>query len=94
MDKVSLEANLRDRFAGLLVAQGVLTALFGIVVLVWPGLSVNLFVSLFGVMVLAWGLVSLVHSFLGVGRSSLWWLGSILACLRLDLACIYYATQE
>ncbi len=85
MAKGELEVKLRDRLAGALVAQGVLAVLFGIVVLVWPGLSASVFVSLFGVLVLVWGLVSLVRSLLGIGRSSLWWLESIFSLLAVGL---------
>ena len=69
MAKHELENKARDTLAGVLVVEGVMAALFGIAALFWPGLTAAVFIKLFGVFVLVWGLVSLVHSFLGIGRS-------------------------
>ncbi len=78
-------AALRNSFAGLLVAQGVLTVLFGIAALFWPGLTTVIFISLFGVFVLVWGIIALVSSFLGIGRRNLWWLELIFSLLLVSL---------
>ncbi len=94
MARGELETVVRDRLAGVLVAQGVLAVLFGIVILVWPGLSASLFVSLFGVLVLVWGIVSLVHSFLGVGRTSMWWLESVFSLLAVGLGIYLLRNPE
>ncbi|MFZ1360472.1 MAG: DUF308 domain-containing protein [Candidatus Saccharimonadales bacterium] len=94
MAKGELEVAVRDRLAGTLVAQGVLAMLFGIVVLVWPGLSATLFVSMFGILVLLWGLVSLVRSFLGIGRISLWWLESLFSLLAIGLGVYLLRNPE
>lgn len=59
--------------ASVLATQGVIIALFGVVALVWPGLTAKLFIALFGVFILVWGLIGLVHSFLNRGRSQSWW---------------------
>lgn len=85
MAKHELENKARDTLAGVLVVEGVMAALFGIAALFWPGLTAAVFIKLFGVFVLVWGLVSLVHSFLGIGRSNLWWVESIFSLAALGL---------
>lgn len=79
------ESKARDALAGVLVVEGVITALFGIAALFWPSLTAVVFIKLFGVFVLVWGLVSLVHSLLGIGRSGLWWVESIFSVAALGL---------
>lgn len=85
MAKNELEVSVRNSFAGLLVAQGVLAVLFGIAALFWPGLTAALFIGLFGVFALVWGVILVVSSFLGMGRKSLWWVETILAVLLVGL---------
>ncbi len=94
MAKSELEVNARNSFAGLLVAQGVLTVLFGIAALFWPGLTAALFIGLFGVFALVWGLILVVSSFLGIGRKNLWWLETILAVLLVGLGVYLLRNPE
>lgn len=69
--------------ASVLATQGVIIALFGIVALVWPGLTAKLFIALFGVFILVWGLIGLVQSFLSRGRSESWWVELIFSIIAL-----------
>lgn len=85
MAKSNVGETLRDQLTGLLVAQGVVTILFGIAALFWPGLTAALFISLFGIFVIVGGITSLVHSLLGVGRVSLWWLELVFSILIIGL---------
>ena len=85
MAKKDIGVKLKDQLTGLLVAQGVVAILFGIAAMFWPGLTAALFISLFGVFVIVGGIISLVHSLLGVGRSSLWWLELIFSVLIIGL---------
>lgn len=94
MAKRELEVKVRDQLAGLLVAQGVVAVLFGIAALFWPGLTATLFISLFGVFVVVWGLISLVHSLLKMGRSSLWWLELIFSVLVVGLGVFLLRNME
>lgn len=94
MAKSELEVNVRNSFAGLLVAQGVLAILFGIAALFWPGLTATLFIGLFGIFALVWGLILVINSFLGIGRKSLWWLEAILAVLLVGLGVYLLRNPE
>lgn len=94
MAKSELEVNVRNSFAGLLVAQGVLAVLFGIAALFWPGLTAVLFIGLFGLFALVWGLILVISSFLGIGRKSLWWLETLLAVLLVGLGVYLLRNPE
>lgn len=94
MAKSELEANVRNSFAGLLVAQGVLAILFGIAALFWPGLTAVLFIGLFGIFTLIWGLILVISSFLGIGRKNLWWLETVLAVLLVGLGVYLLRNPE
>ena len=85
MAKSEVEKHGSDILSGVLVVEGVVAVLFGIAALFWPGLTAAVFIKLFDVFVLIWGLVSLVHSFLGIGRSNLWWVESIFSLAALGL---------
>jgi uncharacterized membrane protein HdeD (DUF308 family) len=94
MAKSEIEVTMRNNFAGLLVAQGVLAVLFGIAALFWPGLTAALFVGLFGLFALVWGLIVLVGSFLGAGRKALWWLETVFAVLLVGLGVYLLRNPE
>lgn len=89
-----MEEKLRDQLTGLLVTQGVVTVLFGIAAMFWPGLTATLFVSLFGIFVIVGGLTGLVHSLLGVGRVSLWWLELVFSILIVGLGVFLLRNLE
>lgn len=71
---------------GLGVAFGVVSILFGILALFWPGLTVALFIVLFSVFVLVWGIVGLVVSLASVSTEKFWWLELIFSLLAIGLA--------
>jgi len=84
MAKQKTKANVvNNTIASVLVTQGVIVALFGIVALVWPGLTAKFFIALFGVFILVWGLIGLMHSFLSRGRSDSWWVELIFSIIAL-----------
>lgn len=89
-----LEKKTRDAAAGVFVTEGVLVALFGIAALFWPGLSVALFIALFGIFVLVWGVTGLAHSFLGIGRSGLWWVETVFSVLVIALGVFVLRNPE
>lgn len=94
MAKSEVEKHGSDILSGVLVVEGVVAVLFGIAALFWPGLTAAVFVKLFGVFVLVWGVISLVHSFLGVGRSGLWWIESIFSVIVLGLGIFLLRNPE
>lgn len=54
---------------------GVVTMLFGLAALFWPGLTLTTFVYLFSAFVLVWGVIAIVHGFVDMTRANMmWWL--------------------
>lgn len=49
--------------AHLLIVQGIITLVFGVVLFFWPKVSVSVFITLFSMMLLAIGGVSILHAF-------------------------------
>lgn len=56
------------------VFEGVITLLFGIAAVFWPGLTLLILIYLFSVFVLAWGVANIVSGILAIKHSSTWWL--------------------
>jgi uncharacterized membrane protein HdeD (DUF308 family) len=83
--KTTANSKANDMIASMLVVQGVVVALFGGMALLWPGLTAKLFIALFGVFILVWGLIGLVHSFLGRGRSKSWWVELLFSIVALGI---------
>lgn len=71
---------------GLGVALGVVSILFGVLALFWPGLTVALFILLFGVFVLVWGVVGLIVSLSSTTTNKFWWLELVFSVLAIGLA--------
>lgn len=64
---------------------GVVTILFGIAALFWPGLTLITFVYIFSAYVLAWGIVSVIHGFMTIQTDSLWWLKLLFGILTVGV---------
>ncbi len=71
---------------GLGIAFGVVSILFGVLALFWPGLTVALLILLFGVFVLVWGVVGLIVSLASMSTDKFWWLELIFSLLAIGLA--------
>lgn len=71
---------------GLGVALGVVSILFGVLALFWPGLTVSLLILLFGVFVLVWGVVGLIISISSISTDKFWWLELVFSLLAVGLA--------
>lgn len=71
---------------GLGIAAGVVSILFGILALFWPGLTVALFILMFGVFVLVWGIIGLIVSLSSISTDKFWWLELIFSLLAIGLA--------
>lgn len=81
--------QLTSQAWGLIVAQGVIAILAGIVLLFWPGLSVAFLAVLFGVFALIWGIVVFVRSLIGIGKIDLWWLELIFGLLLIGVGVFF-----
>lgn len=71
---------------GLGIAFGVVSILFGVLALFWPGLTVALLILLFGLFVLVWGVVGLIVSLASMSTDKFWWLELIFSLLAVGLA--------
>lgn len=71
---------------GLGIAFGVVSILFGVLALFWPGLTVALFILMFGVFVLVWGIMGLIVSLSSIGTDKFWWLELIFSLLAIGAA--------
>lgn len=71
---------------GLGIAIGVVSILFGILALFWPGLTIALFIVLFSVFLLVWGIVGLIVSISSISIEKFWWLELIFSLLAIGLA--------
>lgn len=85
---MSTKEYLDGRQHGLVVMQGLVTLLFGVVALFFPGLTLANLVLLFAVYVAVVGVVELVHGFRDLGRSNTYWF-SLLVGLVLVGAGVY-----
>lgn len=79
---------------GLGIAFGVVSILFGILALFWPGLTVGLLIVLFGVFVLLWGIVGLISSLASISSDKFWWLELIFSLLAVGLAVYLLRNPE
>lgn len=71
---------------GLGIAFGVVSILFGILALFWPGLTVALFIMLFSIFVLVWGIIGIIVSISSTSTDKFWWLELIFSILAIGLA--------
>ena len=71
---------------GLGIAFGVVSILFGVLALFWPGLTVALLILLFGVFVLVGGVIGLIVSLASMSTDKFWWLELIFSLLAIGLA--------
>lgn len=68
------------------VVAGVVTILFGIAALFWPGLTLVTFIYLFSAYVLVWGVVSLIKSFTRLDSlTGTWWLSFLFGILAIGV---------
>jgi uncharacterized membrane protein HdeD (DUF308 family) len=68
------------------VLGGILTMLFGLAALFWPGMTMVTFVYLFSAYVLVWGAISIVKGFVDMASGmQMWWLTLIFGFLALGV---------
>ncbi len=68
--------NMRDIFQRnwlLLFLRGVLAVIFGLVVIIWPQISLHLIVYIFAIFAVADGIVSLLESIVKIKTINRWW---------------------
>lgn len=70
----------------LLMLRGLALVLFGVVAIVWPGLTLLVLASFFAVYLLVAGVVDVISGVRGEGRMSLWFLTLILGLAEIGVA--------
>ncbi len=79
-------SSIAKQLWGLGIGFGVVSILFGIVALFWPGLTVGLLVILFSIFILIWGIIGIIVSIASASTDKFWWLELILSILAIGLA--------
>ena len=79
-------SSIAKQLWGLGIGFGVVSILFGIVALFWPGLTVGLLVILFSVFILVWGVIGIIVSISSTSTDKFWWLELIFSILAIGLA--------
>lgn len=69
----------------ILMVQGILAILFGILAVFWPSLTLTVFVYMFGIYILIAGVVGLIQGLLSIGRGKTWILPLLLGLLQLGI---------
>ncbi len=79
-------SSIAKQLWGLGIGFGVVSILFGILALFWPGLTVGLLVILFSVFILVWGVIGIIVSISSTSTDKFWWLELIFSILAIGLA--------
>lgn len=87
-------SSVASQLWGLGIAFGVVSILFGILALFWPGLTVGLFILLFGVFVLVWGIIGIIASIATSSTDKFWWVELIFSLLAIGLAVYLLRNPE
>lgn len=79
-------SSIAKQLWGLGIGFGVVSILFGILALFWPGLTVGLLVILFSIFILIWGVIGIIVSISSTSTDKFWWLELIFSILAIGLA--------
>lgn len=79
-------SSIAKQLWGLGIGFGVVSILFGILALFWPGLTVGLLIILFSIFILVWGVIGIIVSISSTSTDKFWWLELIFSILAIGLA--------
>ncbi len=79
-------SSIAKQLWGLGIGFGVVSILFGILALFWPGLTVALLIILFSIFILVWGVIGIIVSISSTSTDKFWWLELIFSILAIGLA--------
>lgn len=66
-----------------LAVAGIITILFGLVIVAWPGMTLFVLVWLWGAFALIYGVVSLVNMFIAIRAHTTWWTHLLIAAVSI-----------
>jgi len=77
---VSVEATIQSPWWAVML-RGLAGVAFGVLLLVWPGVTLDLFILLFGVFAIVFGGAAFISALMGVGRDKGWALQLLVAAI-------------
>ncbi len=80
-----------NRYWWMLGISGVVAILFGLMALLWPGLTLSVFIMLFGAYALVYGIVRLVAMFRAMGGGETWWTHLVVGLLSIAAGLFVFA---
>lgn len=76
------------------VITGIASIVFGLVAIIWPGMTLATLVTLFTIFVIVMGAVWLMESLASVKSDPLWWLGLLFSALAIALGVYAFMNPE
>jgi uncharacterized membrane protein HdeD (DUF308 family) len=83
--KASREDSGLETLKFLVITRGVVSVLFGIMALVWPGITVATFAVLITIWLLASGVINIIRGIMGIGDGHGWIFTLLLAVLQIGI---------
>lgn len=74
--------SVRDTAWWLLVIRGIIATLFGMAILLWPGLTLLTAAVVFALFILISGVIDIVTSIMSISKNSTWWLTMLLGIVQ------------
>lgn len=62
-----------SRYWWLFLLRGIIAAFVGILLIAWPGLSLEILIMIYGIFALVGGIFSMILSLVGIGSNKNWW---------------------
>jgi uncharacterized membrane protein HdeD (DUF308 family) len=82
--------SISRTFTWALALSGIASILFGVLALVWPGLTLGALVFLFGFYAIVGGVLALVQMFDAIGQHQTWWPALVIAIVDLVAAAFIF----
>ncbi|MFO0955201.1 MAG: DUF308 domain-containing protein [Candidatus Saccharibacteria bacterium] len=74
--------SVRDTAWWLLIIRGIIATLFGIAILLWPGLTLLTAAVVFALYILISGVIDIVTSIMSIRKNNTWWLTMLLGIVQ------------
>ncbi|HMH31243.1 MAG TPA: DUF308 domain-containing protein, partial [Methylomirabilota bacterium] len=78
-------SSISSEVQGALVLRGIVTLIFGVAAVFWPGITLLTLIYIFSAFILASGIIGLISGILSVGKGDWWFLQIILGIVELGI---------